>query len=281
MADAQEATKPRGKLYELIVVEPNLQKAATNLLTEQVQTFKNKEHLFNGKVRTLEMFGKNGTNDIELTAIEQKDKQVQILHAKVPETLNYVGVALADYWDCLLQKELTNQTAVADVVLADGTVLLTNMPAVFLLAMESRLEQLRPLLMDSPTLPPNLEWIDGTDVGAYIYKTKEPAYSMKTEKKEDWVTHRQSSDKHPDSFEKVTKDTNVGKYTETRTTGTINSADKAAVIERFDDVVLAIKQARQRANAVEVVSGKAGDVLLGHILGSWYDRTKRNTEAKV
>jgi len=268
-----------GKLHELLAVEASNEAAATALIGQTTNTFKSKENLFKGKARTLQMFGKNEQNQIEMTAIEAKNYQNLLVSATIPDSLNYMACVLADYYDVVAQKELTNQLAKADVVI-DGKVIIEGVPATFLLGMETKLKTLRNVLDEIPTMAPGMLWKEATEIGRFIYKT-DPIRDIKTEKMTDHKMLPQPNPNIPVQYVPIESSKNVGEYTEVNFTGLINSADKAKLIERLDSLLKAVKQARQRANNVDASTTKVGDKMMGYLLGAWYDRSKMNVEAKV
>lgn len=268
-----------GKLHELLAIEASSEAAAQTLLAQTAQTFKTKENLFKGKNRKLKMFGIDDTNRIEMTAIEEKNYQNLLVSATVPDSLNYMAAVLADYYDVVAQKEATNQVAKASVEI-DGVVIMADVPATFLLGMETKLKKIREVLAEVPTMAPGMVWNEAPEIGRFIYKT-DPTKDIKTEKTVEYKHMKQSSDKHPDTFIPVEGTKNVGEYTEVNFTGLINSADKAKLIERLDALLKAVKQARQRANVVDTVNVKVGDKIMGYLFGTWFDRSKTNTQAKV
>lgn len=271
-----------GKLFELIVVEPNVKKASDNLLAEQLSTFKNKEQMFGGFEKTLQIFDAEGKSEVEVQAIQDKSKAVLPLAAKVPETFNYVGTFFGRWMDVIFRKEKTNQNAKADIVI-DGTAILRDVPVLFLLGMEQKLDSLRPLIMAAPTLPPGLVWEPATGQGEFVFKIKDMIKTIMTSKAIEHKQLKQSSDKHPDTWEKFEITKNVGVYSEMKYSGAINSADKAMLIERLDKLLMAVKTARENANTVEADNSgdQASKAVMGYLFGAWFNPRKYNEEAKV
>lgn len=264
-----------GKLFEILAVEGDAQGRAVKLVTETTQVFKNKENLFKGRKRTLNLFGKDPTKEDELTAVEQKDSTVTKVESTVPDSLNYLGCILGNYWDVMYQKEATNQLAKADIEV-DGLILMSKVPVTFLLCMENRLKDLRPVLEAIPTLAPGIMWrVDKDYQLSYVYRTPD-MYDVKTKEDTEYRIVAQPTDKHPAQVVPVKAQFNVGRYTTIDWSGLISPAEKARLLEHFDKVLMAVKQARQRANNVDAISYKVGDKLVGALFGGWFDRTKMN-----
>lgn len=269
-----------GKLFEILAVESSKEAASAKMIAEAISTFKNKDALFKGKTRTLKLFGKTPENTIEFDALEAKDKIDTPVAATIPDSLNYMAVVVADHYDIVVKKELSNQTARADVVV-EGVTLMENVPATFLLGLETKLKAIRLVLEEIPTRSPAFDWVQDENAGNYLYKTREPMKDVKTAKSTDHKMLPQPNANIPVTYVPIEINKNIGEYTESQQTGLINTADKARLLERHDKLLQAIKEARQRANAVDVVERKVGDAMMGYLFGAWYDRSKTNPGGRV
>jgi len=268
------------KLHEVLAVEPSNEAAATKLLAETLSTFLSKDNLFKGKVRTLKLFGKEPSNQVEYEALEAKDSINIPVTATVPANLNYLAVILGRYYDNVAQKERTNQEARADVIV-DNKVIMAGLPATFLLGMETKLKALRPILEAIPTMAPGVRWIEAKEIGPHIFKVAEPSKDVKTAKTIEHKVLPQPNATHPSQFVAVDVNKNIGEYSEEVSTGMITSSDKAMIIDRFDTLLKAVKQARMRANETNLVPINVGDAIMSHLFGDWYDPAKMNPDAKV
>lgn len=265
-----------GKLYEILAVEGDAQGRSKAVMLETKQVFSNKEHLFKGKRRSLSLFEKDPTRETEIAALEAKDFVFTRVESTIPDSMNYLGCILGDYWDVMYQKEATNQLAKADLII-DGEVLLKNVPVTFLLCMESRLKDLRPILDAIPTLAPGIKWdLDENYTLAHVYRTPEMS-DVKTKEDTDYRRVFEPTDKQPGQFVAVKTQFNIGKYSTIEWSGLISPAEKARLLEKLDKTLKAVKVARQRANSVDAVTEKVGDKLIGALLGGWFNRSKMNT----
>lgn len=247
----------KGKLHEVLAVESTLNKAAEKLMTESVKTL-GKENLFLGQMRTLAMF--------EAKEEHLNTKETVELTTTVDENLDYIVGPVSDYYDAVLQKDRTNQIAVADLTV-DGTTIGTNLPATFLLGLETKLGELRKVYDRIPTLAPGLNWaIDSDNEKAGVYKAEMPT-AFKTENAVDFRIVVEPTQFHPAEIRELSKITNVGKYTTYRWCGMVTPLEKAMRIKRIDKLLLAVKKARQRANSAEVVSGNIGKDIFAYING--------------
>lgn len=286
MSEAQAAqvvtnTPVRGRLHEILAVEGGHEGRAKKLVEETVQAFKNKEHLFKGRERTLTMFGRDGTNEVVLAAVEDKEKVSEVISSTVPESLNYLASLLAGYYNVLFQKEATNQTAKASVYFR-GNEILTNVPVTFLLSMETRLKEVRRVIDEIPTLEPTINWeADTNNTKSNVWKA--PAkHDLKTLKKTAYNIAVAPTDRHPAQVYPYDTTENVGQYTEVVFSGKISSATKARLLENVDTLMQSVKKARQRANAVELVPhDNVGEVIFANILGSFFDPATANTSSAI
>jgi len=243
------------KLHELLAVENDLEKVATNIVGEAKVTFTKKANLFNGSVKTADMF-----NDGDPTPAPEVIKLEETVHGK----LRYVGKAVARWFDAVLQKEATNQTATADLVV-EGNVLGTSLPATFLLGLETKLKRLRDMYIGLPTLQPGVVWVGAPDEGADVFRTDSPQERFITNKTIVSKVLYEATPEHPAQIEKWTEDVKIGRYLVQGTSGMITSAEKAEILGRLDTLLQAAKAARMRANSVDVVQVNIGHTLVDYI----------------
>jgi hypothetical protein len=76
----------------------------------------------------------------------------------------------------------------------------------------------------------------------------------------------EATDKHPAQVKESTEDVAIGKYVQTDWCSMISPAEKSRVMGRVDALIRAVKQARQRANNVDVLKVKIGKSLSDYIL---------------
>ncbi len=246
-----------GKLHELLAVEGDLSNTADKVIAEAVNTFTKKNEHFAGQVRAVKMFDVNreGENSTEEKA----------LVTTVQKKLDYVGGIVAKYWDAILRKEQTNQNARADLIF-DGEVVYKDLPATFLLGMESRLKKLRVIYEAVPTLNPNVVWELDPAAGEGVYRSP-MTVNMRTEKTVKHKVLYEASKEHPAQIEKWTEDVPIGRIESTSTSGMFTPAEKSHVIGRIDALIRAVKQARQRANDTKVENTEIGAKLFELIHG--------------
>lgn len=247
------------KLHEVLAVISDLEGTAKKVREEALNTFSKKAPLFQGYHKTLTMFD-DARKQEESGAEEHK-----ALVTTVGDKLEYLKKSQVKYYDAILQQEATNQTASADLII-DGEVYAKDVPATFLLGMESRLKSLRAVFALIPTLDPSVEWVKDESLGKGVYKNLHPETAQKNEKT---VVHKvlvQPTEHHPAQIEKWTENVITGVYKLSKTNGMITPAEKSKYLERIDNLIQAMKKARQRANSTEVEKRNIGNKLFDYIL---------------
>jgi len=235
-------------LHELLAVEGDLEGTHKKILEEAKVTFTKKADHFFGQHRKLEVFADDGIKYPE---------EYKKLETTVQQKLDYMMGAEIRYFDALLGKEATNQTATADLIV-DGVTIGTGLPATFLLGMETRLKHLRAVYEVIPTLQPGVAWEKDETMGKGIYKATNPNETLKTETVIEPIVLYEATKEHPAQIKEVSKTRNIGKYVTTIWSGMISPAQKSIVLSRIDKLIRAFKQARQRANMTEVVKRTIG-----------------------
>jgi hypothetical protein len=251
------------KLHEVLAVEADLEGKSKKIVSEAKDTFLKKPHLFQGKVRTLSLF--RGDDEITKKAAEAAEAQNQVLATTVHDKLGYIWESIAAHWNAVAQKEYTNQTATADIVVGNRTIA-ADVPVTFLLSLESKLTALREVYETIPTLEPNIAWTSAPSLGKNIVVAPEVT-TLKTQKETDYRVTAPATDKHQALVVQVDKIANVGAYTDTRTSGLVSPAQKSDWLEKIDTLRRAVKQARQRANEAPIVDSQISSAIVSFIHG--------------
>lgn len=246
------------KLHELIACESDLRGNAQRVRLEAIETFGRRER-FEGHIKTLAMFDEARSN--ENAAGSENVAVTTTVGAK----LDYVKDPIGRYLDACLQKEATNQTAKADLVLEDGTVIAAGVPATALLGLETKLKEIRQMYEAIPTHKPGVEWAADPALGEGIFRAVHPEVTNKTEMSCTPIILAPATDKHAAQVRAVDTQKPVGAYTKISFTGTVSPAWKSEKLAKIDLLIRAAKQARQRANEAEVVKATWAEKLFGFI----------------
>ena len=252
--------KKRPKLHELLAVESDLDATAKKVMEEAKTTFVKKVDHFIGAHKSLKMFDEQRAQE-ELAAAEHKE-----LVTTVGKKLAYIRKPIVRLWDAVLQKDATNQTAVADLVV-DGEILGRDLPATWLLGMEQKLRGLRAVYEAVPTHAPGFDWVPDPDRGEGVFRSAHTENKDKTEKKLRADVVVPATEHHPAQVRDYTENVKVGVFRVERWCGTVSPAEKSAYLERIDKLIRAVKKARVRANNVEIKKVTVAKKLFSYVHG--------------
>ncbi len=246
------------KLHEVLAVESGLQTAAKKINEETIKTFGKKDEHFVETTRVVSHFAEE---DQKLDTVENKAMVTTVL-----DKLIYNAGPNIRALDAYLQKEATNQKAAAAIVVGDKT-LAEDVPATVLLGLETKLAELRLVYEAIPTLAPGPTW--NLDLAARgnggVYAAANPDVTFRTKKTIKPITLSPATEHHPAQVQAITEDVPVAKIVTTHKSGMVTSAQKSALLERVDQLLRAVKRARQRANGTEVVKPTIGATLFDFI----------------
>jgi len=245
-----------GKLHELLAVEGDLKKTASVVLEEAKNTLAKKPDHFLQTATATRYFNEASAN---LNTDEFKS-----LITTVDAKLEYVGEMVARAFDAYLQKEATNQTAVADVIV-DGKVFLSKVPVVVLLGMEQKLKELRDMYEAIPTLRPGPVWEIDPSSQAGVYRAKHDEDRFLTKKERKVLVKVPATDKHPAQVETIDEDVIVAKRSVTTWSSMYSVNDKSHLMDRLDTLIQAFKKARQRANEAEIIDRDMGSKIFSYL----------------
>lgn len=252
------------KLHEVLAVEADKEGIAKKVLQESVQVFKSKHHLFTGFDKSLSM----DSDDEGNASLQAASKESQRVETTVGERLDYTETALVDWLDVVLQKEATNQSSAKADLVIDGHTIATNVPATFLLGLETKLKHIRAMYEAMPTLAPGIVWeqdVNAEKIG--VYRSRDAEIKAKTQKRPMHRVLVEPTAQHRAEIEKWNEEVVVGKYTTNFQSAMLPAAEKSKIMGRVDTLIQATKQARMRANTAEVEKVNIGQALFGYIHG--------------
>lgn len=249
-----------GRLHEILAVEKGTTAAANKLLQDTEHKFGN-ENFFKGFSKSLTMI--EGTPENQ--KLEEANRSDRAVPTTVYETLEYALAAWSKAEDVIFQKNKTNQIAISNIEFR-GDVIAQDIPVDELMGLESRLEGIRKVFDRMPTLDAAKSWEIDTGKGKYIWKAVNPEITTKTEKILVPVEMSKATEHHPAQVQAVTKDQVVGNYVTLNWSGATTSAQKAEALATIDELISEVKKARMRANSVETVNDKIGNVIVDLLL---------------
>lgn len=254
MTDERKITR----LHQILAVESDAEGVVKQVLPEAKHTFHAKPDHFLGYNKEWRMLDEE--KQAEAPPPERKE-----LVTTVHEKLDYLARALTEYWDLVLTKEAANQDARADVIIG-GITIGMDLPATFLLGMESKLKQLREVLKEIPTLAPGQEWYLNADRGQHVYQAAHAEHTQKTKKVPVHKVLVDPTKEHPAQIEKWHEDQVVATSTKTIWSGMLTPAEKSEMLSRLDKLLQAVKQARQAANMQEAPKQSIGTKMMSYII---------------
>lgn len=246
------------KLHEVLAVEKDARGQAHTILAETKKVFAHPD-LFKGQTLKYVPFSED---DAQL-AESQEEKVGTTVQERLAWTAKHVG----RYWDVVYQKEVANQQAKADIVLSDGTKVAEQVPAGMLLGLETKLKELRDSVSAMPTLDAKTQWEPRPDLGVGIWATRDEEVRIRTQKVQKPLVMYEATDKHPAQVQMVTEDVKVGKVLGRKFSGAVTSARAAEILGRVDELLRAVKRARQRANTQPVTKDKIASKLFDFMFG--------------
>lgn len=165
--------------------------------------------------------------------------------------------------DSVATKDKTNQSANADLVV-DGRTVLKDVPISHLLWLEDYLTEWRSLTTVLPLLNPALRWTE--DEGRQgLYRSAVEVTDRTIPDKVPVVLYP-ATDKHPAQVQLVDKPVFTGTFEKQILSGAITADRKKKLIDNVDKLIVATRDAIQRANRTEAVEVAEGQVLTSLLL---------------
>ncbi len=194
-----------------------------------------------------------------------EQRKVQVT---VTELLEMAREQLVRLFDLKFTREFANCSARADIVV-DGTTLVIDVPAGYLLFLETQIGELIAKTIDKlPVLNPAEEWNnDDPALPAGVWKTV-PRQTERTKKIPQVQVMYEATPQHPAQVRPYETDEIEGYWTMTRFSGQFPMKEVQAMRARAVKLLEAVRYAREHANAFEVTDRTAGEALLGYVLGS-------------
>lgn len=232
----------KGKLHQLLAVEPELKSAVGREGGRIMSLFKDGKVRLMGHTKAYEPLEESG---------ETFPYEIVPLATTVEAELSALREVYATWIDAAMQKEVTNQSATAEIILdiSANEIESWRLPATAFLNLESKLAEIRQIYAAIPTLDPTKVWEWNKDKEAYEAL---PEIRYRTKKLMRSHVAYDATPEHPAQVENYTEDIRVGFTTSVAQSGTITLARKRQYLERIDELIKMVKKARQKANTQEV-----------------------------
>lgn len=242
------------KLNQIVAIEKGIKSRACAEISELYKTVQ-KNELFVGFNRTYETL-----NDGEEVLPDEKVK----VKYTIKDVVDRISVVQEELFDITYRKDATNCLAKADVVV-DEEVVLEGIPATNLLFIEKQLVDLRTFISSLPVLDDSDDWT--ADVNSGLYKS-EVVRTHRNKKVNKPIVLYDATDKHPAQTQMVTEDVLVGYWKNQKVSGAVPKNKKQELLSRVEQLLKAVKIAREEANSKEEVSKyDVGSRILNFIFG--------------
>jgi hypothetical protein len=242
------------RLNQIIAIEKGTKSRSFQDLTEAHHTLQ-KPALLAGIARTYRPKDEEG---------EQFPPESTRVQMKAEDVIRKTVEVLTKLFDVTATKDWTNCRARADVVV-DGRVLLTQVPATYLLFLEKQLVDLHTFIRKLPILDASETWTFDSSADAWA---TEPVQTAKTKKIPRNHVKAEATDKHPAQVEVYYEDVVVGYWRTVKYSGALPAQRVNELLARVEKLQQAVKFAREEANDVEADEQKVGERVLGYIFGA-------------
>ena len=230
---------PMTLLNQVIAVEPTVKSRAEKMLTD-VHRVMTKPELTAGISRKYRPRDEEG---------EVLPDEYKLPQTSVGEALDLAAAALTQLWDVTATKDYANTQARANVTVGE-TRLLTEVPVTYLLFLEKQLVNIRTFVEKLPVLDPALRWT--LDPNTAVYTSETVTTQRSTKVRRNWV-RAEATKEHPAQVDVFTEDETVGYWDTTRLSGAVPVLRRTELLARVDQLIVAVRQARESANTTEVV----------------------------
>lgn len=241
------------KLNQIVALEKGLKGRTTNAITEIHRTL-GRSGQFNGFHRNYLPKDEEG---------EQLPAEGQIVQATVKQQLDAASELLTRLFDVVAVKEWGNMHATAHVRLGER-VLVENAPVPYLLFLEKMLTDWRTLVTNLPLLDPAQVWEYDADNGCY---RTAPSLTNRSKKVPRVLQLAPATDRHPAQVQTYNEDIPVGIWHRTEFSGGVPARTRDELVSRANELIDAVKSAREEANGAEVEQKEIADPLFEYLLG--------------
>jgi hypothetical protein len=241
------------KLNQVIAIEKGTKSRTLQDLTEAHHTLQ-KTSMLSGISRTYRPKDEEG---------EQFPPEATRVQVKAEDLIRKASEVLTKLFDVVATKDWANCTAKAGVTV-DGHVLLSQVPATYLLFLEKQLVDIHTFIKKLPVLDAAESWV--YDASADCWAT-EPVMTVKTKKIPRNHVKAEATEKHPAQVEVYYEDVVVGNWRTLKFSGALPAQRVNELLNRVEKLQEAVKFAREEANNAEVTEQKLGARVFEYLFG--------------
>lgn len=241
------------RLNQILAIEKQTKTKAHEEITRMHHNLQ-KLQLLSGISRTYEPLTEDG---------EKFPPERNLVQLRAQETIADMRKVMTPLYDITLQRDVANTEAKADVVV-DGKTILKDIPATYLLWLEKQVTDMITFAGKLPALPQDDSWSFDEKTDCY---RSDPTQTAKTKKIPKPFIKAEATKEHPAQVDVVHEDVVQGYWTTQKFSGALKATDIRQMKERAEELLKAIKFAREQANTVEIKKVQAGESVLNYIFG--------------
>jgi hypothetical protein len=231
------------KLHHVLAIESGLKTKVAEKLTAIYHTFQ-KPALFSGHVKTWSARDANPESNLH----EMLPDERQNVQQNTAVLLKTIQKEQTELFDMTFQRDVTNCSAKADVVV-EGKTILKDAPVTYLLWLGHQLDDLYTEVKKMPTLDPAEKWT--LDKEQSLYATQ-PTETVRTKKLQVPLVMHPGSKEHPAQVQLITEDKITGTWKTIKYSGAMPMDQKDLLLARIEKLQHAVKQAKETANSHDV-----------------------------
>lgn len=176
------------------------------------------------------------------------------VRVKATDALQLLEKSMSRLFDITLVKDTANMTAKADIVV-DGRTIVEDAPVSYLLFLEKQLTDLRTFFRKMPVLEPGIRWT--FDKTSNLWKS-DGVQTTKSKKVPRSHVKYEATEHHPAQVEMYMEDVTIGTWTTTRYSGALPQETVDRYVQRVEQLLDAVKSAREEANSGDVTDREVG-----------------------
>lgn len=243
------------QLHQLLAVEQEISRQSKDIMTETFNTFTKKADHFDGVQKLYKPYDEDG---------EKIPDEIKEVVTTVSEKLDYAKKIVIRALDGTISKEETNASGKARANLTVDGVDFGDLSATSLIALANILKDIRAEYLGIPTLDPTRTWSKADTTGRMLYETPVEVKFRAVKTKVPLVM-APATDKFPAQVQVLDADKQIGKYETVYRSGRLTPTEKSNLLEKIDNLVYAVKRAREKANQTEVVQVNLGKKIFDFI----------------
>lgn len=240
------------QLNQLVAIERDVKVHASTTLTDAHHAFQRSEPL-TGIARTYSPKDDNG---------DKYPDESTLVQLRADDVIGRLTTTLTRWFDLTVTKDTANMKATGTVRLPDGTVLIEDCPATFLLFLEKKLVDINTFIGKLPVLSPNQKWHYDQATDSYA---SDPKQTVKTKKVPKAFVKAEATDKHPAQVDVFQEDIVLGTWTTTDYSGALPASRVSELQERVTTLLEAVRFAREEANQTVITDVKVGAKVLDYL----------------